>query len=388
MNLEIDRIKGMPTSIFSTMSKLAYQYNAYNLGQGFPDFDGPSWLAEIAFNAMKEGKNQYAPSVGIHSLRNAVKQVYANYYDYQVNADDDITICAGATEALFSTIISLIEAGDEVIMFEPFYDAHQANVKVAGGVPVCVTLNKPDFNFDAEELEKAVTSKTKMLILNNPHNPTGKVYTYDELKLIADFAIKHDLLVLSDEVYEFLTYDGAKHIPIATLPNMQKRTITISSTGKTFGMTGWKIGYAVANKEITNAIRSIHQWTTFAVNTPCQHAMAYAFSRLDDYLPEFRNIYTAKRDLLFDVLRDSPFTPHKPLGSYFMMVDIPSSLGLNDIETAEVLVKEYQAATIPPSVFYERADEGKTMLRLCFAKKDETLINGGAGIKRLGEKRR
>ncbi len=382
------RIASMPTSIFSVMSKMAVDYNAVNLGQGFPDFDGPLWIMEEAFKAMKSGKNQYAPSIGIFSLRRTLAETYKKIYGLNWDPDREITVTAGATEALYSTITAIVNPGDEVIMFEPFYDAHQADVLLAGGTPVYVTLKKPDnyhdgFHFDFLELEKKVTPKTKLLILNNPDNPTGKVFSIDELMFIARLAIKYDFLVLSDEVYEFLTFDDIKHIPIATIQGMQERTITVSSTGKTFGMTGWKIGYAFARPEITAAINKIHQWTTFAVNTPGQHAMAYAFTQLDDYLPDFRKTYEAKRDFMLSELKKTPFKPHVPKGSYFLMADIPSGRFTDDIDTATQLVKNYGVATIPPSVFYGVADEGKTMLRFCFAKTDATLKAGMDRLKAL-----
>ncbi|MFW5701892.1 MAG: aminotransferase class I/II-fold pyridoxal phosphate-dependent enzyme, partial [Bacteroidota bacterium] len=228
------------------MSKLAYEYNAVNLGQGFPDFDGPDWIKEAAFEAMKDGKNQYAPTQGTHSLRRSVANYLNRFYDLNMDSDEEITITAGATEALYSTIQALIQPGDEVIIFEPYYDGHQADVILAGGRPVYVTLRKPDFEFDPEELTKAITDKTKMIIINSPHNPTGKMFTKDQLNYIASTAIKNDLLVLSDEVYEFMTFDGREHIPMMSIDGMRERTIMISSTGKTFGMTGWKIGYTAA----------------------------------------------------------------------------------------------------------------------------------------------
>ena len=377
------RIANMPTSIFSTMSMLANEHQAVNLGQGFPDFDGPRWIMDECYEAMKSGKNQYAPSAGIFSLRKSISDVYAKYYNHDVDPLDEVTITAGATEALFSTIVALIEPGDEVVMFEPFYDAHQANVKVAGGTPKYVTLHKPDFSFDAAELQAAITDKTKMLIINNPHNPSGKVFSLAELQTIADIAIKNDILVLSDEVYEFLTFDGAKHIPIASLPGMKDRTVTVSSTGKTFGMTGWKIGYTIAVPKLTQAIQKVHQWTTFAVNTPGQHAMAYAFSTLDDYLPGFRKLYTEKRDLIYNELLSTKFTPHKPLGSYFLMADIPDGVFIDDVDCATKLVCDQKVAVIPPSVFYIKSDEGKTMLRLCFAKQNDTITAGIANMRKI-----
>jgi len=370
-----NRISSMTTSIFATMSKLAFEYKATNLGQGFPDFDGPQWIMDAAYEAMKTGKNQYAPSSGIFSLKKAIIDYHKKYYDLDWT-QDEVIVTAGATEALFSTIMAFIEPGDEVIIFEPFYDSYHADITLAGGHPIAVTLKKPDFSFDFEELASAITDKTKMIIVNTPHNPTGKIFTKEELEYIASLAIKHDLLVLTDEVYEFLTFDNATHIPMASIEGMKKRTITISSTGKTFGMTGWKIGYAIANETLASAIQKVHQWTTFAVNTPAQHAMAYAFSKLDDYLPEFRKLYQEKRNLIYNELLKTKFTPHKPLGSYFIMVDIPSGVFSDDVQTAMALVKDYGVATIPPSVFYIKSDEGQSMLRLCFAKENNTIIEG------------
>jgi N-succinyldiaminopimelate aminotransferase len=377
-----NRISPIKTSIFSTMSKLNNEYKAVNLGQGFPDFDGPEWIMDEAYKAMKSGKNQYAPSNGIYPLRQVISRTYKNHYDLDFNPDNEITITAGATEALYSTINAFIQEGDEVILFEPFYDSYYGDVLLAGGVPRFVTLNKPDFKFDFNELESLINPSTKMIILNNPHNPTGKVYSLEELEFISELVIKHDLIVLSDEVYEFLTFDGAKHIPIASLPGMKERTIMISSTGKTFGMTGWKVGYACCNDEFTKAIQKVHQWTTFTINTPGQHAMAYAFGRLDEYLPEFRQTYLKLRDVLYSGLKEVGYNVHLPKGSYFMLADIPENIRDNDIDFAINLVKQYGITIIPTSVFYGKSDEGSTMFRLCFAKKEETLQSG---IERLRE---
>ncbi len=381
--IEAKRIENLPTSIFSTMSKLAVEHNAVNLGQGFPDFDGPAGIMDDAYKAMKESKNQYAPSAGIFSLRRAISNINKKFYDIDWDAETNITITAGATEALFCAIQAIVNPGDEVIMFEPYYDAHQADVILAGGIPKYVTLTKPDFGFSLSELEQLINPKTKAIILNTPHNPTGKVFAIDELESIAELAIKHDLIIISDEVYEFLTFDGKSHIPIATLPGMAGRTITISSTGKTFGMTGWKIGYACANKTLTDAIRKVHQWTTFAVNTPAQHAMANAFDDIDNYLPDFRKMYQRKRDKLYQALLQTGFKPHLPFGSYFIMVDLPAGRYGSDIEAAKDLVINHGIATIPPSAFYSKSDEGGSMLRLCFAKRDETLESGIERLKQL-----
>jgi N-succinyldiaminopimelate aminotransferase len=363
-------------SIFTTMSRLALEHNAINLGQGFPDFNGPEWLIEEFYKAMKSGKNQYAPSIGIQSLREAMSKVHLEQYDLAWNPQDEITVTAGATEALYTSIKALVGIGDEVIIFEPYYDAYLADIELAGARPVVVTLELPEFSFSFEKLEAAVTDKTRMIIINTPHNPTGKVFSGSELEFISKLAVKNNLLVISDEVYEFMTYDDAKHIPIASYPGMKERTITICSSGKTFGMTGWKIGFAIAEKKLSSQIRSIHQWTTFAVNTPGQHAVAFGFNNLKEYLPGFRSDYIAKRDFLYKELLTSAFIPIKPLGSYFIMAIIPQGIWKDDKECAIDLVSNHSLATIPPSVFYTNSDEGTKMLRLCFAKKDETLAEG------------
>jgi len=373
-NFVANKLANMPVSIFSIITQLAFEHKAVNLGQGFPDFNGPEWIFDFALQAMKEGRNQYAPSYGIHSLKQSIASYQRKYYNLNYN-EDEIIITAGATEALYDSFNAFINPGDEVVLFEPYYDSYLSDILLAGGIPKVVTLHKPDFHFDYEELEKAITFKTKIIVLNNPHNPTGKVFSVEELKYIASLAIKHNLMIISDEVYEFLTYDGTEHTPIATLPGMKERTITISSCGKTFGFTGWKIGYALANPEWIKAIHGIHQWTTFAVNTPAQHAMAKAFMQLDEYIPEFRKLYQSKLNLVYDSLLSTKFKPHRPKGSYFIMVDIPKDLG-TDQDAAVKLIKEYGVATIPPSVFYSISDEGKSMLRICFAKHDQTLIDG------------
>ena len=369
------RISAIEDSIFGLMSALAFEHKAINLGQGFPDFSGPEWIIEAAYKSMLEGKNQYAPTQGIHSLRKIISEVYSRHYGVEFSFENEITITAGATESLFSTILALVDEGDEVILFEPFYDAYLSDVLLAGGIPKFVTLHKPDFKFDFKELESAISSKTKAIIVNNPHNPTGKVFSQEELTFIYELAKKYNLYIISDEVYEFLTYDNIPHISFLTLDRQRERTIMISSTGKTFSMTGWKIGWAVTNPILTDAIRKVHQWTTFTINTPGQHAMAYAFSRLDEYLPIFRHEYQERRDIMFNGLLETNFKPFKPYGSYFLMVEFPQ-VGKDDVELAKELVIKYKIATIPPSPFYRKSHEGKTMLRICFAKKKETLLEG------------
>ena len=368
-------VKNFKETIFATITREAVANSAVNLGQGFPDFDGPPWVIEACKRALgrgAEGKNQYAPAAGTPALLAAISNNYEKYYDLMYDSAKEVTVTNGATEAIFSTSLALLNQGDEVIVFEPYYDSYVASIELAGGKAVPVTLHAPDFTFDEKELEQAFTDKTKMVFFNTPHNPTGRVFTEQEMSVIAKLAQKHDCYVISDEVYEFLTFAGKKHIPMATLPKMQERTITISSTGKTFGLTGWKIGWTCASPDVTHAIRMVHQFNTFCVNHPMQLAMAEALDGLDDYLPEFLQEYSRKRDILLSGLTKAGFSPLEPEGTYFAMAPIPVE-GMTDVEYCMHLIKEKKVATIPPSAFYLKSKEGQKYLRFCFAKKDETI---------------
>lgn len=367
------RIADFKDSIFGVISRLARENNAVNLGQGFPDFDGPEWLKDVAYRKMQEGHNQYAPFQGTVGLRQEVSNYYKKFYSLNYNPESEITITVGATEAIYVVITALINPGDEVVVLEPFYDSYVASIKMAGGIPVPVTMHAPDFTIDRQELEKAITPKTKLLILNNPHNPTGKVWAKEELLDVAAIAQKHDLYLMSDEVYEFLLFDGAKHIPTATLDGMLERTITVSSAGKTFGLTGWKIGWICANEKVTKACRLVHQYVTFAVSTPIQEAVAEGLTKLSDYLPGFVSLYKGKRDLFYTEMKNLGFEFAIPKGTYFMMAPISNKTNLKDVDYAMKLIQERKVATVPPSAFYLKSTEGEKYLRFCFAKKDETL---------------
>lgn len=377
------RIADFKDSIFGVISRLARENNAVNLGQGFPDFDGPNWLKDIAFKKMQEGHNQYAPFPGSVNLRQEVSHYYKTFYGLNYNPENEITITVGATEAIYLVITALINPGDEVIVLEPFYDSYVASIKMAGGIPVSVTMHAPEFNIDQKELEAAITPKTKLLILNNPHNPTGKVWTKEELIVVSNVTIKNDLYLLSDEVYEFLVFDGCKHLPTATLEGMMERTITVSSAGKTFGLTGWKIGWICANQQISHACRLVHQYVTFSVSTPIQEAVAEGLKQLPEYLPDFVNLYKGKRDWFYEELRQLGFEFKIPKGTYFMMVPIAKHTNLKDVDYALKLISENQVATVPPSAFYLKSTEGEKYLRFCFAKREETLQSAIQNLKRL-----
>ncbi len=363
-------ITAFKESIFSTMTKLAIQNSAINLSQGFPDFDGPRWLVDLASKAMEEGKNQYAPSPGILPLRTAIAGNYKKYYGLDYDPNNEILVTCGATEAIFCTAMAVLNPGDEVIILEPFYDSYLASIQMAGAKVVPVTLHAPDFRLNFEELKSAITSKTKMLFLNNPHNPTGKMFTAEEIEKIGALAVENDFYLLSDEVYEFLTFERA-HVPTACYEKLKERTITISSTGKTFGLTGWKIGWCCAPAEIIKAIHNVHQFTTFCVAHPFQVAMAEALANMDEYLAEFKRDYRKKRDLLVSGLKERGFNVLNPAGTYFTIALLPE--GENDVDYCKKLIEEKKVATIPTSAFYIKSDEGTKMIRFCFAKTEATL---------------
>jgi len=302
-----DRFAPFGTTIFAEMSRLAAEHGAVNLGQGFPDFDGPEHVKEAAVEAIRAGKNQYAPLAGVPELRSAIADSYTDRFSLPVDPDAHVTVTSGCTEAIAATLTGLVNPGDEVILFEPFYDSYRACVALAGATPRFVTL-RPDpqtmrFGFDEQELRAAFTKKTRAILLNTPHNPTGKVFTRDELELIAKLCVEHDVIAIADEVYEHLVYEG-EHIPIATLDGMFERTVTLSSVGKAFSLTGWKVGWAVAPPALTAGVRASHQFLTFAVPTPLQHASAAALRSPPTYFRSLIDDYRDRRDLLCGALRE------------------------------------------------------------------------------------
>jgi len=377
------RIAHFKDSIFGVMSRLAREHGAVNLGQGFPDFDGPEFLKAIAQRMIAEGHGQYAPFPGTPALRSAVATYYESFYKLPYNPESDITITVGATEGLFTTITAVVDPGDEVIVLEPFYDSYVASIEMAGGKAVPVTLHAPEFALAEAELRAAITPKTKLLIVNNPHNPTGKVWEREELALVARVAVEHDLLVISDEVYEFLVFDGAVHHPLALFPGMYERTFTISSAGKTFGLTGWKTGWICAPRELSHAVRLVHQYVTFSVATPLQEAVAEGLGHLRTYVPEFQRTYKEKRDYFYQGLRQRGFDFATPRGTYFMMVPIAEKTPKTDVDFALELVERCKLATVPPSAFYLKSRDGQRYLRFCFAKKRETLDAALAALEGL-----
>jgi aspartate/methionine/tyrosine aminotransferase len=344
-------------SIFSKMSQLAQTHQAVNLGQGFPDFDGPQSIKDAAIAAIKSDKNQYAPSVGILELRKAIADRQRDNYSLIYNPQDEVTVFSGGTEAIFCTIVGLCQAGDEIITFAPFYDSYPAATMLSGATLKTVDLKAPNWNFDIEELKAAITAKTKLLLLNSPNNPTGKVFKRDELLEIAKLAKEHNFYVMTDEVYEELVYPPARHMPFSTIPGMQERTILVSSTSKTFSMTGWKIGYAMAPAALTKAIRIPHQFTTFCSATPLQYGMVHALRLSYDYYHVLREEYSERRTALYNLLIEHGFECKQPEGTYFIVANHKNLLDIPDTEFANWLIKEVGVACIPVSAFYENPEE-------------------------------
>lgn len=370
-------------SIFSEMTQLANQHRAVNLSQGFPDFDGPDWLKEAAESAIRQGPNQYAPSHGLPALRQAVVAKTERFYGLRYDADTEVTIFSGATEAIFSCFTGLLDPGDEVILFEPFYDSYAPSAAMSGATVRYVPLRWPDMTFDEAELASAFNERTRFIMVNTPNNPCGKVFTRAELEVIAGLAKRHDTLVMTDEVYEHLVFEGHAHVPMATLPGMRERTITISSTAKTFSMTGWKIGYALAPPHLTNAVRSAHQFVTFCSAAPLQAAMAIAINRTDDYLPILMHEYVERRGVLHDILRDVGFRVTPPSGTYFILADIRPFGFDDDVQFCRTLTVDHGVATIPTSAFYVHKDEGKFLARFAFCKSVPTLREAGRRLAAL-----
>jgi len=375
------RIRDVTTTVFAEFSALAIRHGAVNLGQGFPDFDGPEAIRELAIAAIRDGLNQYAPSSGLPELKQAVADHAQRFYRQVVDAATEVAITSGATEGLLDAILGLVDPGDEVVLFEPYYDSYAANVTMAGGTARYVLLHPPDAGhanwwFDATELETAFSERTKLVVVNTPHNPTGKVFDRVELEAIADLCVRHDVIALTDEVYEHIVFPPAEHVRLATLPGMAARTVTLSSAGKSFSCTGWKIGWAIANPELLAAVTRVHQFATFAVAPAFQRAVAGALALPDAYFDELRRSYAARRDLLLETLHEAELRPLGPQGSYFAIAQIDGLGFENDVAFCRYLTREVGVAAIPTSAFYssEQAVHGSGLVRFAFCKRDQTLL--------------
>jgi N-succinyldiaminopimelate aminotransferase len=367
-------LAALGTSIFSEMTALATAHGAVNLSQGFPDFEGPASIVDDAVAALRSGQNQYGRSMGLVPLVHAVSDSIERRFGARFDPLTEVVCTAGATEALAATMLGLLESGDEVLLCEPFYDGYLATIAMAGAVPRVATMRWPDFALPVEALAALVTPKTRLVVLTNPHNPTGRAFSVEELDALAALCVQHDLIAVSDEVYEHLTY-GVRHTPLWTRPGMAERTVTLSSTGKTFSFTGWKVGWATGPARLIAGVQRAHQFLTFCAATPLHAAMASALARLDDaFIAALQAEYRARRDFVVGMLGDCGFHVAVPDGAYFCLADIRGLTDEDDRAFATRLIVEAGVAAIPPSVFYAGAvDEGRRLLRFAFCKKSETL---------------
>ena len=372
----VERMRAFGTTIFAEMSALAVTTGSVNLGQGFPDTDGPPEIREAAIDAIRHGVNQYPPGPGIPELRHAVAAHQARCYGLEFDADAEVLVTAGATEAIAAAVMALAGPGDEVVLFEPYYDSYAACVALAGATRRTVTLRRDGdgWAFDPDELRRAVTERTKLLVLNTPHNPTGKVFTPAELRLIADLAVERDLLVIADEVYEHLVFDGRTHVPIATLPGMRERTVTISSAGKTFSVTGWKIGWLCASPHLVSAVRTVKQFLTYVNGAPFQPAVAQVLPVAEKLAPAAD--LQAQRDQLCAGLEELGHDVIAPEATYFATVDV----GMDAVAFCRELPRAKQVVAIPSSVFYD-SDAGDRYVRFAFCKRPDVLAEA---LRRMG----
>jgi N-succinyldiaminopimelate aminotransferase len=377
-------LASLGTTIFAEMSELAVATGSVNLGQGFPDTDGPREVAQAAADAIMSGRgNQYPPGPGIPELRHGVAGHQRRFYGLDLDPDSQVLVTAGATEAIASALLALVEPGDEVIAFEPYYDSYAACITMAGGVRVPVTLRAPSFRPDLDALRAAVTSRTRLILLNTPHNPTGTVFTEAELTAIAELACEHDLLVISDEVYEHMVYDGS-HVPICTLPGMAERTATISSAAKTFSFTGWKIGWVTGSPAMVSAVRTTKQFLTYVSGGPFQYAIARALTLPDEYFASVAADLVPKRDLMCDGLATAGFEVYRPAGTFFITTDIRPLRDVTGVEFCRWLPGAAGVVAIPMQVFYDDAEAGRHLVRFAFCKRKEVLTEALARLSRAG----
>jgi methionine transaminase len=370
----ISKLPNVGTTIFTVMSQLAAQTGAINLSQGFPDFDGPQALRDAVGRHIADGHNQYAPMTGLPALRQQVAAKIARSYGRQVDADTEVTITPGATQAIFCAIQTVIQPGDEVIVFDPCYDSYEPSVELAGGRCVHVQLGLDNFAIDWQKLGEALTPRTRMIILNSPHNPSGALITRAELDQLAVLIANRDIYLVSDEVYEHLVFDGVPHASVLAHEELYQRAFVVSSFGKTYHVTGWKTGYVVAPPALTAELRKIHQYVSFCGVTPLQYALADFMAEHPEHVEELPAFYQAKRDLFCDLLEPSRFNFSRVAGTYFQLVDYSNIRpDLNDVDMSLWMTREHGVASIPISVFYQSPPSGQRLIRLCFAKREETL---------------
>ncbi len=380
------RTQQFPESIIREMTRLALSVGAVNLSQGYPDFPAPQLIKDAAAQAIEADMNQYSITWGVKPLREAVATHYRRRYEMDVDADKNVVVCCGATECMIAAMLAVVNPGDEVIFFEPYYESYIPNCHITQAIPRFVSL-RPTANgaweFDPDELRRTFNDKTKVIIINSPHNPTGKVFTREELALIAELCVKHDVIALTDEIYEFITYDDAQHVPLATLPGMADRTITISGMSKTFSVTGWRLGYAVASEELMVAVRKAHDFMSVCAATPLQMAGITALGMGDDYYARMKQEYAHRRTFALDMLREVGFKPVVPQGAYYIMADFSAISDEDDITFGTRLARNIGVACVPGSPFFSRPELSRNIVRFAFCKRQETLDEARRRLQQL-----
>lgn len=375
------RVEHFVESVIRDMTRLALRHDAINLAQGFPDFPAPEELKRAAASAIMEDYNQYSITWGAKDLRDEIARKAKEYNHIEADPESEVTVTCGSTEAMMASMLALINEGDEVVVFEPFYENYGPDAAVSGAIPCFVPLNE-DNSIDEDALVSAFNKKTRALILNSPNNPCGRVFTKDELKLIADLCVDYDVVAVTDEIYEYILYDNRRHVSIGSLDEMKGRTITISGFSKTYSVTGWRIGYALAEKNLTSAIRKVHDFLTVGAPAPLQHACVTALRFPDSYYKELVKMYDGKRKLLYNALTMAGFKCRMPEGAYYILADIPDGVEMDDMDFAKYMVREIGVAAVPGSSFY-RSEAGKRKLRFTFSKKDETLMEAARRLEGL-----
>jgi len=374
-------------SVIREMTRLCIKYDGVNLAQGFPDFPAPASLKEAAKEAIDRDINQYAITWGSKTFREAISRKTQKFTGLLYDPETEITVTCGSTEAMIACMLAVVDPGEEVIVFEPFYENYGPDAILCGATPRYATLYPPDWNFKKEEVEALFGPKAKALILNTPHNPTGKVFSREELEFLASLCIKWDVVAITDEIYEHIVYDGAVHLSIASIPGMRERTMVISGLSKTYSVTGWRIGYVLASRELTSAVRKVHDFLTVGAAAPLQEAGVVAMGLEDEYYRDLASQYKAKRDLLLTALESAGFRTYKPMGAYYIMTDISSFGFPDDVSFCNYLVEEVGVAAVPGSSFYSEPKKGSQMVRFCFCKKEETLLDAARRLSRMSRKR-
>jgi aspartate/methionine/tyrosine aminotransferase len=378
-----DRIANFTESVIREMTRLALENRAVNLAQGYPDFSAPADLKEAARQAISDDVNQYSITWGAKPFRKAITEKTAATYGVEFDPEREVTVCCGATEGMIATLLAVTNPGDEVIVFEPFYENYAPDSELCGATRRVVSLRPPDWTFDRDELRRAFNSNTKAIILNTPNNPTGKVFTREELTFIGELCEEHDALAITDEIYEHILYDGAHHIPMMTLPGMRERTVTINSMSKTYSVTGWRVGWVLAPPDLTSSIRKVHDFLTVGAAHPLQQAGIMALAMPGSYYEKLAREYTHRRDKMIGILETAGFRCFKPYGAYYVMTDISSFGFTDDVAFVRHMIHHAGVAGVPGSSFFSNPADGAHLVRFCFCKKDETLDEAGVRLAKL-----